>query len=164
MLPSWTILHRRFALLAVALAAGVTGCGQPLGPPERFPTTTVTGVVVEAGQPVGGGWIELIPVDGTVGDQRSARLARDGTFRADHVAIGEVGIRLVNAPIRIPQGWRFGQFSSPIRRKTSGRPAGPIRIDLMDEMVLFQANQPRRPKLDPGLEPTRPERADGEGR
>jgi hypothetical protein len=133
---------------------------EPLGPPERFPTTTVGGMVLEAGRPVGGGWVELIPVEGTVGDQRSAELAPDGSFRAERVSVGEVAVRLVNAPIRMLQAARvFAQFSTPIRRRTSAVSSDPIRIELMDELLQFQASQPRRPKLDPALEIAAPEPA-----
>jgi hypothetical protein len=133
-------------IAALSLAAG---CGEPMGPPERFETTTVSGVLLEGGRPVGGGWIEFIPIDGTVGDQRSARIAADGSFRAQRVPVGAVALRLVNAPIRMPQGAApFGRFSTPIRRKISAGTEAPLRIDLVDEAVLYQAGQPRRPKLD----------------
>ena len=119
------------------------GCSEELGP-ERFPTTRVAGIVVEGGRPVAGGWIEFIPTDGTVGDIRSARIGRDGSFQADRVAIGENVIRLVNAPINMPGGEKlFGQFSSPIRRKIPLEPDGRLAIDLLEEAVRYQATRPR---------------------
>ena len=112
--------------------------------PERFPTTRVAGIVVEGGRPVAGGWIEFIPTDGTVGNIRSARIGRDGSFQADRVAIGENVIRLVNAPINMPGGEKlFGQFSSPVRRKIPLEPDGPLAIDLLEEAVRYQATRPR---------------------
>ena len=129
-----------FLLLPGLLAAG---CSEELGP-ERFPTTRVAGVVVEGGRPIAGGWIEFIPTDGTVGNIRSARIGRDGSFRTDRVAIGENVIRLVNAPINMPGGGKlFGQFSSPVRRKIPLEPDGPLAIDLLEEAVRYQATRPR---------------------
>ena len=129
-----------FLLLLGLLAAG---CSEELGP-ERFPTTRVAGVVVEGGRPIAGGWIEFIPTDGTVGNIRSARIGRDGSFRADRVAIGENVIRLVNAPINMPGGATlFGQFSTPIRRRIPLEPDGPLTIDLVAEAVRYQATRPR---------------------
>ncbi|MGZ3433833.1 MAG: hypothetical protein ACXWN0_18690 [Isosphaeraceae bacterium] len=129
-----------FLLLLGLLAAG---CSEELGP-ERFPTTRVAGIVVEGGRPVAGGWIEFIPTDGTVGNIRSARIGRDGSFQADRVAIGENVIRLVNAPINMPGGEKlFGQFSSPVRRKIPLEPNGRLAIDLLEEAVRYQATRPR---------------------
>ncbi len=129
-----------FLLLLGLLAPG---CSEELGP-ERFPTTRVAGVVVEGGRPVAGGWIEFIPTEGTVGNIRSARIGRDGSFQADRVAIGENVIRLVNAPITIPGGAaRFGQFSTPVRRRISPEPDGPLTIDLLEEAVRYRATRPR---------------------
>ncbi len=120
-----------------------SGCSEELGP-ERFPTTRVAGVVVEGGHPIAGGWIEFIPTDGTVGNIRSARIGRDGSFRADRVAIGENVIRLVNAPINMPGGATlFGQFSTPIRRRIPLEPDGPLMIDLVAEAVRYRATRPR---------------------
>jgi len=119
------------------------GCSEELGP-ERFPTTRVAGIVVEGGRPIAGGWIEFIPTDGTVGNIRSARIGRDGSFQADRVAIGENVIRLVNAPINMPGGEKlFGQFSSPVRRKIPLEPDGRLAIDLLEEAVRYQATRPR---------------------
>ena len=73
--------HLVLVLLSLcSLAPTVTGCGKVLGP-ERMPVASVSGVVREGRRPVGGGWIEFIPVDGTIGNQRSARLHADGSYR-----------------------------------------------------------------------------------
>ena len=130
--------------LLILLGSLAPGCGEELGP-ERFPTTRVTGTVVEGGRPIAGGWIEFIPTDGTVGNIRSARIGRDGSFQTDRVAIGECAIRLVNAPINMPGGARlFEQFATPVHRKIPPRPDGPITIDLLEEAVRYQATRPRR--------------------
>ncbi len=147
-------------LMLMVLLCGLLapGCSEELGP-ERFPTARVVGRIVEGGSPVGGGWIEFLPTDGTVGNMRSARIGKDGSFQADRVAIGENVIRLVNAPIGIPGGAiLFGKFSSPIRRKIPVRPEGLLTIDLVEEVVLYQAKHPRPggrggTQLAPGAQP-----------
>ncbi len=119
------------------------GCSEELGP-EHFPTTRVTGIVVEGKRPVGGGWIEFIPCEGTVGIMRSARIAKDGSFQADRVAIGENLIRLVNSPIAIPGGAiLFAKYSSPIHRKIPPHLDVPMTIDLMEEVLRYQAVRPQ---------------------
>src|SRR5207253_905083 len=83
------------ALLILSLGLLVTGCSEELGPvPMRV--SRVRGVVREGSRPVSGGWIEFFPVDGTIGNLRSARLRADGSFDADGVAVGVNLIRLVN--------------------------------------------------------------------
>ena len=87
------------SLIWVSLAAG--GCTEELGP-ENLPVARVSGVVREGDRPVGGGWIEFIPVDETVGNLCSAKLGVDGSFNAKSVAVGVNLIRLVNAPLKTP--------------------------------------------------------------
>jgi len=137
--PGSAWLYPRLLLLGLL----APGCSEELGP-ERFPTTRVAGIVVEGGHPIAGGWIQFIPTDGTVGNIRSARIGRGGSFQADRVAIGENVIRLVNAPINMPGGEKlFGQFSSPVRRKIPLEPDGRLAIDLLEEAVRYQATRPR---------------------
>jgi hypothetical protein len=140
------------SIFAIILAVLGSGCGEELGP-ERMPVTHVSGVVVEGGNPVGGGWIEFIPVEGTVGNFRSARLCPDGSFEADQVAVGENALRLVNAPIKTP-GWArlFGAFTTPIRRIIPRQPRQPLKIDLVEELILYQKSHP--PATDRALRKT----------
>jgi hypothetical protein len=126
---------RRVAMLLLSLAlASLPGCAEELGP-EEMPVTKVKGRVTEAGRPVNKGWIEFYPVDGTIGKIRSARLAEDGSFEADGVAVGVNLIRLQTREIlsSTTEKRMFGAYSSPIRRKISQEPAGPISIDLIEE-------------------------------
>ena len=75
--------------------------------------------------PVTRGWIEFVPVDGTVGRMRSAPLLADGTFHATKVPVGLNLVRLVNVdydpkvlgPMANDLRRVFGAFTSPIRRK-----------------------------------------------
>jgi len=138
------------------LALGLSGCAEELGP-ERMPVTRVNGKVTNGGRPVRGGWIEFFPIDGTVGNLRSARLHEDGSFEADRVAVGLNVIRLVNTSIQPPQAASiFGHYNTtPIRRTIAERPAGPLAIELVDEAKRLQ-NSPRqraRPESQPPGEP-----------
>jgi hypothetical protein len=133
-----SLLTRRgpFVLILVSLASA--GCTEELGP-ERLPVARVKGVVREGSRPVAGGWIEFIPVDDTVGNLRSAKLAADGSFDADDVAIGVNLIRLVNAPLRTPGAKQIvGAYQSPIRREIPAQPSEPLSIDVVDELIRYQ--------------------------
>jgi hypothetical protein len=133
---------RPFALFW--LGVGLSGCSRILGP-ERMPVTRVWGKVTQAGHPVGGGWIEFLPTDGTVGDLRSARLKHDGTFDADRVAVGLNVIRLVNTSIEARGAAKlFGEYTSPIRRTIPERPDGALTIDIVDEAARWQESRMRR--------------------
>ncbi len=147
-------LVRLVPLFVLPLAG--SGCDSALGP-ERFRTVKVSGRIVEGRDPVKGGWIEFIPVGGTIGNQRSARIKADGSFQADKVAIGENALRLVNTPIRLPGGAQlFGAFTTPVRRVISEHQAAPQVIDLIEEAIRYQAMQPRpteRNAVQPGTSP-----------
>jgi hypothetical protein len=133
---------RTFALALLALAS--SGCSEELGP-ELMPVTRVQGVVKEGRRPVSGGWIEFFPVDGTVGNLRSARLNSDGTFETDRVPIGLNLIRLVNVPFSTPGARQvFGAYTSPIRRKIPAESTEPVVIDILDELVLWQGSRAAR--------------------
>jgi hypothetical protein len=133
-----TMDKRRVVGLARAILLAVhalcsAGCSDLFGP-ERMPVTRVKGVVAEAGRPLSHGWIEFFPVDGTVGNPRSARLRPDGSFEADKVAVGLNLIRLVNTDISNPGAERlFGAFHSPIRRVIAAEGGPPLSIDVWDE-------------------------------
>jgi len=129
----------RFGILGSVLLA-LAGCGEELGP-EAMPTVPVRGRVHVRGRPVGGGWIEFRPVEGTVGLPRSARLRSDGTFLADGVPVGRVAIRLVHPPFPRPSGRLFEQFSI-LRRDVPPSGSDPFDIDLAREA---QTHCPERP-------------------
>jgi hypothetical protein len=135
--------------LLVTLLAVVAGCREELGP-VQFPTTRVSGRIVEYGQPVAGGWIEFVPIDGTVGDRRAAPLTADGRFEVSGVAVGRNVIGLVNAPIRMPGGQKlFATQGSPIRRDIPRGDATTLTIDLLTEALRHdkekQARNENRP-------------------
>jgi len=126
----------------VWMALGIPGCSQELGP-EPMPVTRVKGSVTEGGRPLSHGWIEFFPLDGTVGNLRSARIRTDGSFEADGVAVGQNLIRLVNTGIRTDFAI-FSTFQSPIRRLIPAQPGEPVRIELVDEAIRFQSSRLRQ--------------------
>jgi hypothetical protein len=140
----------RFTLriLGVALVLILTtlvgiGCREELGP-EHFPVTSLSGAVVEGKDPVRGGWIEFIPIDGALGDLRSAWIRADGSFQADKVPIGPCAIRIVNARIQTRGAAElFSQLNSPIRRVIAEDSREPMRLDLIEEMVQISAQRAR---------------------
>ena len=134
-------------LRSVLVAIGgllLTGCEQELGPTPLH-LVEVRGVVRDDHRPVSGGWIEFFPVNGTVGNLRSARLQPDGSFKADGVAIGENLIRLVNSRIESPGAAQlFGSYSSPIRRVITDQSATSLDVDLVQEAIRFQKRNTRQ--------------------
>jgi hypothetical protein len=128
------------ASLGCSLALGCLGCHDALGP-EKMITTTVRGTVKQAGKPLSRGWIEFIPIDGTVGRMRSARIQKDGSFHGTKVPVGLNLIRLVNADIENDDLRRgMGSFASPIRRTIAEKPGGDrIDIDVIEEYTRAAA-------------------------
>ncbi len=117
----------------------VSGCAEEIGPRSK-PTVSISGrVTAQGGRPVGGGWIEFLPVDGTVGDLRSARLKPDGTFEADRVARGSNAIRLVDPPPDVDVPRLFQDFGTPIRREVDGSTA--LELNVRDEQLRLLRNQ-----------------------
>jgi hypothetical protein len=108
---------------------------------------------------VGGGWIEFVPVEATLGRIRSARIQADGSFRAHRVSIGKNAIRVVNAPIQFRGGRElFGNYSTtPVRRLIPDQPVETLKIDLLEEAVRYQAQRSRmsagQPQGAAGAEP-----------
>ncbi len=92
-LPGQQRRLRWIDLLLFVACLLVNGCRDVIGP-EQMATTTVSGRVHVSGKPFTQGWIEFMPVDGTVGRLRSAAIGPDGSFSAQKVAVGTVGIHL----------------------------------------------------------------------
>ncbi len=93
------------------------------------------------GQPVRGGWIEFIPVEGTTGHLRSAPIGKDGRFVADRVPVGRNVIALVDPPIDRSFARLFLSFSSPIRRTIAAGTSKPMIIDLFEEAMIHQGTK-----------------------
>jgi hypothetical protein len=136
------IIKRRLVLAVgpiavVCVTLAIAGCTEELGP-ESMPVARVKGSVTEGGRPLSGGWIEFLPVDGTVGNLRSARIRADGSFDVDSVAVGLNLLRLVNAGVAKKLDI-FTTFYSPIRRRIPAQPGEPFRIELIDEAIRYQS-------------------------
>src|SRR4051794_35680471 len=65
------------------------------GPETLGGVTRVRGQVTYFGRAAGSGWVEFIPIDGTVGLLRSGPLDRDGAFHADRVPVGKVAMGVI---------------------------------------------------------------------
>jgi hypothetical protein len=130
-----------FVVIAGLLASG---CSRVFGPVPR-PVAQVRGELHEGGRPISGGWIEFMPSGGTIGNLRSARINADGTFDADHVAVGENAIRVVNAHVdATPYLNIVGQTVSPIRRVIRSDDHATLSIDLRDEALRFHEKRRRQ--------------------
>jgi hypothetical protein len=104
-----------------------------------MPVTHVKGIVTEGSRRVSGGWIEFFPVDGTIGNLRSARIGPDGTFETDRVPVGLNLIRLVNVPLSSTAARKvFGAYTSPIRRTIPAQPGEPLVIDIVAESLRLR--------------------------
>jgi hypothetical protein len=107
--------------------------------------TRVSGFIKEGSRPVSGGWVVFFPVDGTVGNLRSARLRSDGSFDANGVAVGLNLIRLVNTSLSSRElRDLFGAYTSPIRRIIPAVPTQPLSIDVIEEAIKAQNARSRR--------------------
>ena len=105
------------------------------------------------------GWIEFIPVDGTIGNPFSAKIHEDGSFEADRVAVGVNLIRLGNTSLSSKKAERlFGAYHSPIRRIIPARSTEPIVINVFDEAVRFKMRPPGSQSAPPKDAETRNER------
>lgn len=136
--PTAIVARGWFAGLFALLLALSSGCSEELGP-ETLPVAPVRGRVTDQGRPVSRGWIEFYPVDGAVGNLRSARIAPDGTFFADRVAVGRNLVRLVNMPVESLAVRRIlGAFHSPIRRSIPPGGDQTIEVDVVDEFLRYQ--------------------------
>ena len=115
-------------MIPLVLLLAAAGCGEELGP-EPMPTARVSGVVRVGKTAVGGGWVEFLPVDGTIGLLASARLRPDGSFVAERVPVGRVAIRLVHPPFPIPCQ-RILEHAYVIRRDILPDPSPHLDIEL----------------------------------
>ncbi len=124
-------------LAFLALLLLPSGCREEFGP-VRFKTTRVVGVVRIGNRPVSGGWIEFLPVAGTVGNLRSAAIGPDGTFEVDHVPVGINQLGFLDMPIDRNIGRIFHPLSSPIRRTIAEGASTIVEIDLLEEVIRFK--------------------------
>jgi hypothetical protein len=111
-------------------------------------TTSISGQVRLRGIPVRAGWLEIMPIDGTVGLLRTARLDTDGTFQATRVPVGRVAIRVIGIETRrvgdpiVDRFLAFAEQAYLIRRDILADHPAEVDIDLGLEAIRF-ANQGR---------------------
>lgn len=134
----------RVARVAAGLAClAACGCSEELGP-EVIPSTTASGVVLASGRPVSRGWVELHPVDGTLGVITTARIGPDGRFRFDRAPVGEVVVRLSGAPLGDRNLIPLLRSITPIRRRTTSPEGAPMTIDVDREILRDQVTRGAR--------------------
>jgi hypothetical protein len=130
------------SITLASLALVTAGCSEELGP-ERMVVTRVKGLVRTGRSPVKRGWIEFVPVEGTVGKLCSAKIHDDGSFDAAHVPVGINLIRLPNASLgSVAADQLFGSYHSPIRRVIPARPTDPIVVDIFEETIRYKTHAP----------------------
>jgi hypothetical protein len=125
-------------LAILPVLALVAGCADALGP-EPMETTRVTGRIRYGTDPVRGGWVEFMPIQGTIGLMRSAPIRPDGTFSAEKVPVGEVAVGINAAPI--PQRRLFDSLGTQILRRIPPGRSSTVEIDLLDELAAAQLRQ-----------------------
>ena len=139
-LKSDPIMSRRWrcGLFLVVLLIGA-GCAEEWGP-DWVPSAEVSGRVHRSGHPLTRGWLEFLPVDGTIGRLQSAPINPDGTFLANGVAPGSVAIRVVGADL---PGAEYSLFSQiyVIRREVRDAQANQLNIDLEQERRRVASGQ-----------------------
>lgn len=110
-----------------ALACLFSGCAEEWGP---TPTDVVDieGRLRVRNEPVRGGWVEFLPVDGALGTIRSAPIGRDGSFRATRVARGHNVVRVVYPPPFPPVNRLYQRLQTPLRVVIEA--GKPVEIDL----------------------------------
>lgn len=116
------------------------GCEHPAGPDEA-PTTHLSGHVRFHGRPISRGWVEIMPIEGTIGHLRSGRIGPDGGFVADHVPVGRVALRFVGMPVIRAGNPAIDGMLTQFRQvylihRTIGRaPTAPLELDLEIEAI-----------------------------
>ncbi len=133
--------------LLMASLLFLAGCGRACGP-EVFPTTLIRGRIHLDDRPIGPGWLEIVPIEGTLGRLCSAPLAKDGTFSATKVPVGRVAIRLVVPPLQRTGDSRMDQFlfqarrMALIHRTVAASNDARLDLDLRAEMAEFERRYP----------------------
>ncbi len=95
-------------------------------------TTTVNGRITYRGRPISGGWIELLPAEGSLGYLRSSPLDADGRFQIERVSEGVHVVRVVNPPFSLTS---VGPVEARSRFET---PMSPARVMVRegDELLI----------------------------
>jgi hypothetical protein len=94
----------RWACVCAAWVVVPAGCSEELAPLE-YESRTVSGQVAFQGKPVSNGWVEFVPMGGTVGNIRTARIASNGRYAARGVAVGRHRVKIVGADPPLPDAY-----------------------------------------------------------
>ncbi len=133
----------RLRVAIAILVMTLPGCGRALGP-ERSETASVQGRVHLRETPIALGWVEFVPIEGTIGRLRSAKLRADGTFAATEIPVGRVAIRLAGPPLPRTgepgiDNFLFMCRRQPLIHKSIPRSGiGDMEINLRDEAIAFE--------------------------
>jgi hypothetical protein len=127
---------------AVLCLLVLSGCREELGR-DPFVTAPTKGRMHVGPNPVVGGWIEFLPIDGAVGTMRSAPIRPDGTFEVDAVAVGPNSVGVVGAPLDASYRRLFDTLGTPIRRVIPRNQPVVLDIDLEDEFIHWRARSVR---------------------
>ena len=140
--PSTRLKLSRAALAGVGLliAPALAGCSEET-PPVRFATTRVRGFAHSGKQPVVGGWVEFMPIDGTVGNLRVAPIDRAGRFDIDGVAVGRNVVGLVHTDLGPPFSAFFSTYLTPVRRHIPAGDVHELDFDLIVEAARVQSDK-----------------------
>jgi hypothetical protein len=129
------------SISAALLPLCLSGCSHVFGP-EQMTVTRVTGSVKNNGAPIKRGWIEFVPIDGTVGKICSGKIRADGSFEVAHVPVGMNLIRLANVPLGSAVAEQlFGSYHSPIRRVVREHATEPVVIEVLEERIRYRLSK-----------------------
>ncbi len=129
----------RFLAALICIASFAPGCAEEWGPTRRD-VIDLDGRLRLGGTPIGGGWVEFIPIDGALGDVRAAKLNPDGTFHATKVARGRNVVRVLNPPVNLGVDRVYQQFYSPVRPVIEA--GQKLDIDLRIEALRARSRTP----------------------
>ncbi len=126
----------------LALMGLLAGCGHALGP-EPMVTTTLVGRLHVGDRPIGRGWVQFLPVEGTLGTLRSAPLAPDGSFRMEKAPVGRVAVGFAGPmPDYVPNAeiypfLLYANRAFPARRTIAAGSPSSVDIDLEPERIVY---------------------------
>ncbi len=98
------------------------------------------GYIHAADKPVAGGWVEFLPIDGTVGNFRVAPIDRAGRFEIDGVGVGRHVVGLAHTDLEQPFASLFDTFRTPVRRVIPAGDLYDLDLDLVAEATRIEAD------------------------
>ena len=120
-------LVAKSCILASIYLGSLAGCSEAWRPSIEGSEKVECRLLLRS-QPVRGGWVEFVPVEGALGFIRSSRIRNDGTFSLSRVARGKNVIRVVVPTFSPNVEPVFQSYQSPIRPIVENDPF--LEIDL----------------------------------